>query len=180
MRNAILLPLIAGIVLAVVLCIFFNSNVERVLPVPEGTAFAFHDTLSNENNVDLNNLKNNDSIGYLELDETKLGIRYEADYSSLVGSVSLKKESTALDEIGCAYLKTTKENAKLIEKSKSISVDTAYGSFKYELVNELEFDNEYQATIYAPSIAKSLVVYYQNSNGAGLTSKYNALVFKEV
>lgn len=182
LRNATVIPIIFGIILAIALCFYLNANIEGVLPVPRNTTFAYHDSaiVDASAKVDWENLKSNDSIGELEIGETKLALCYEADYSNLIGSVSVAKESAALNNIGCAYLKTTMANAKLFENAKKISIDSEYGSFKYELIDKLEFKNEYQAKIYAPSAPKSLVVYYQASNGVGLTSKYNALVFKEV
>lgn len=182
LQNAIIFPAIVGAVLAVALCIYLNANIERMLPVPQNTAFAYHDSAIIDASAkdDEDNLMKNASIGEVELGQTKLALCYEADYSNLVGAVSVKKESTSFDKVGCAYLKTTMANAKLFEDAKNIGIDSEFGSFKYQLIDKLEFDSEYQATVYAPSVAKSVVVYYEASDGAGLTSKYNALVFKEV
>lgn len=151
------------------------------IPVPQGTALAYHDIVdANDTEVDANCLVKNDSIGELSAGKVKLGVRYDADYSSLLGAVSFQPCSTALDRVGSAYLKTTKENAKLIEGENKIKIESIYGSYSYELADEIEFENEFQATSYAPKLPKSLVIYYQGSNGVGLTSSYKAMIFKEV
>lgn len=179
-QNLIILPAILGVILSVFLCVYLNANVQRVLPVPKDTAFAYHDSSIIDEGENAEGLKPNTSIGSIEFDGTKLNLCYEADYSNLVGAVSFDEESTDFSKIGAAYLKTTSANASLIKKANMLNINSIYGSFKYQLLDELEFENEYQATIYAPKASKSLVIYYQNSNGTGLATTYKALVYKEV
>lgn len=182
LQNAIILPIATGLILAIFLCVYFNSNFQHIIPVPQNTVLAYHDSMIIDSSAkaEWDELTPNASIGDIELGNTTLALCYEADYFNLVGSVSVLKESTAFNEIGSAYLKTTTENAKLFQTSKDISVNSEYGSHKYKLADELEFNNEFEVKSYAPSLPKSLVVYYQGSNGAGLSSTYNAMIFEEV
>lgn len=180
LQNAIIIPAVVGVVLAVCLCFYLNSNIQNVLPVPQDTAFAYHDSNADSSEVDTNNLNSNDLIGHIEFGKSRLEIRYDADYSKYVGSVSMQDGSTDFSKIGSAYLKTTTANAEIIKSENKIIIDSVYGKFEYEKIDELEFENEYQATVYAPKAPKSLVLYYQKSSGAGLTSNYKALIYKEV
>lgn len=181
LQNALILPLVFGIVVAIIFCIFMNFRIDRLLPVPNDTVFAYHDSVEeNAEKPNIDALTVNDNIGSITFGKTSLAIRYQADYSNLVGSISMLENSKALNETGFAYFKATSSNAREIKKAEAININSIYGEFNYSLVDEKSFDNEYQATIYAPKMKKGLVIIYQASDGYGLTSKYNALIFEEV
>ena len=55
-----------------------------------------------------------------------------------------------------------------------------FGEKKYEFIGEHSFGSEYNVLNYAPRCESAIVFYYRESSGAGFTSKYKALVYKEV
>lgn len=181
LHKAIILPAVTGIVFAVLLFSYINANMASLLPVAQNTVLAYHDSIGGDNGeVDADNLKQNDIIGTASFGTQKLNIRYEADYSNLMGSLSLTENSTTFEKIGCAYLKTTASSAKLIAEEGRIQVESIYGSYEYMLSDEMHADNEYQIVTHSPKAPRSLVIYCRYSNGAGFTSGYKMLIFKEV
>lgn len=182
LQNAIVLPIIIGVVLSILLFFYLNSNIDAFLPLPKDTAFAYHNDLSNNNEVkeDVDSLLPNDCIGEISLSNIQLKLYYCADYAKLVSGLSMQEDSTPLNEIGCAYLKSTNRVANELALNDTIKISSIYGDFEYSLVEEVTVANEYKALAIAPDEPRSLVVYYQASNGNGLSSEYKALVYKEV
>lgn len=181
LQNALILPLVFGVAFAIAFCVFMGFNIDGLLPVPNDTVFAYHDVIEeNDEKPKLDNLTKNDNIGAISFGNTGLTLRYEANYSSLVGSVSMVDGSKPLDEIGATYLEATSGNAKEIEKAGRMKINSLYGDFEYRLADKKSFNNRLDVIGYSPRMSKCVIVFYQNSNGNGLTSEYNALVFEEV
>lgn len=169
LHNALILPLTFGIVFAIAFCVFMKFNIAGLLPVPNDTAFAYHDSIDEDN-----------KIGSASFGSTTLEVRENASYSSLAGALSVTEGSKSFGEIGCVYLKTTAMNAKDIKSAGKMEISLNSDSFSYKLIERKSFDNELEAISYAPEVSRSVVVYYQASSGVGLASEYNALVLEEV
>lgn len=182
--SIIIIPIVLGIVLSVAFFLYFRSNADILLPAADGTVFAYHDEKNSDSGIvdksDLQELAANDNIGTLSSGGTSLVIKYDADYSNLAGSVSLKDGSNAFGEIGCVYLSTYAAPAKGIDASDILSVESIFGNFKYKYVEEYTAESEYEILTEFPDVSRGLVIYYRNSDGAGLTAEYKALVFEEM
>jgi hypothetical protein len=182
--NVIIIPLVLGVVFSIAFFLFFNANSDIVLPVSQGTSFAYHDEHSNGSDVvdksSVDEFSSNDNIGSLTIGDVSLTVKYNADYSNNLGCVSLEDNGSALGEIGCSYLSAYAGDIKGIDTDKTLNINSVLGDYQYKYVDEYSADNEYELLSNSPKIEKGLVIYYQQSNGAGLSSKYKALVFEEV
>lgn len=181
--GAIIIPLVLGIVLGIAFFVYFSGNADVLLPADSGTVFAYHDKKGSDGDIvdktDMNDLEANDNIGSLTSGDISLIIKYDADYSNLTESVSLQNGSSAFGETGCVYLSTYAAIGSSIDKNKTLSVESIFGNYDYEYAEEYTAGSEYEILTGTPKVSRGLVIYYQNSDGAGLASEYKALVFEE-
>jgi hypothetical protein len=180
--KGIVIPLIIGIILGV--AFFFVLRTTDVFkPVSSGTQIAYHDSILDSADVVLANsvdeLEPNDAIGTISFGDSSLNLRYCCDYSNMISCYSLEKGSATFGEAGVAYLKAYAGNVENLGK-KNITINSIFGTYKYKYVDSFEFKNEYEITSYMPNLGKSLVVYYQKSDGNGISSSYEAIVYEEV
>jgi hypothetical protein len=182
--NVIIIPLVLGLVFGIAFFLFFKANTDIVLPVNDGTVFAYHDQRSSSSDVvdksSLDELVSNDNIGTLTTGKTTLNVKYDADYSNTVGSVSLNDNGCRFGDVGYTYLYAYSGDIKAIDTDDVLSVDSIFGKYKYEYVEQYTANSEYELLSDSPKVKKGLVIYYCESDGAGLSSKYKALVFEEV
>ena len=66
------------------------------------------------------------------------------------------------------------------ENEDSFKISTNDKEYEYKLVDTTSADSEYEMLLKAPNYNDSVIIYYQFSNGAGLSSYYKAYVFKGV
>lgn len=180
-QNGIILPIVSGLLLFIAFFFLFRAEIHKIIPIPQGTQLAYYDTVNDDTaQVDLKNPKKNDCLGTVSFGQSSLKLRYDADYSSLSDSASVMPQSAQFGDTGCIYLKTVYANAINFKQASVISVSTNEGEHYYSLVEKQSSKNEYDVLKSAPNADRSLVLYYQDSDGAGLTSKYQILIFKEV
>lgn len=181
--SAVIIPVVLGIALGIAFFSYFRVNADMLLPAAGGTVFAYHDASGSDTGIvdksDMQELSSNDNIGTLRSGNVSLIIKYDADYSNLAAGASLKSSSLPFGEIGCAYLETYAANVRDIDAQDTLSVESIFGSYEYRFVEEYTADSEYKILTDSPDISRGLVIYYQDSDGAGLTSEYKALVFEE-
>jgi hypothetical protein len=182
--NAIIIPLVLGIIFGVAFLFYFKGNAQDLLPVSAGTELAYHDEYSSDNTLtdktDFDSLVSNDNVGTLTSGSVSLSIKYDADYSNMLNSVSIKEGSDSFGEIGCTYLNVYMSNIQDIDFDDTLTVQTVFGDYKYQFVEKQIADSEYEILTNNPDVKSGLVIYYQNSDGLGLSSKYSVLVFEEV
>lgn len=183
--SIIILPILFGIAFGTVFTVTAKQNVSRIVPFIEGTQFAFHDKLKSSDNMvefdgDLSTLKSNDYIGTIKILGNNLNIKYDCDYSNMISSLSMNKQNSHFGDVGCVYLRAFSDSAKVLEGETEIDIESVFGTYKYKLIGQHKSDNEFKILSTAPPVSKALVIYYQISDGAGLSSKYNVLVYEEV
>lgn len=183
--KAVVIPIAFGIVLFILFILAVKPNISAVFPVNEGTAFAFFDSKSENNKMtelDDNNTKPNvnDTIGYVKLIGKTIGIKYNCDYSNRIGSLSMQEGSVHFGETGCVYLNALSDSGEIINDEKDIDIESIYGNYRYILVDKYTVDNAFKVLNTSSNGGKSLVIYYQLSDGKGLSSDYRVLVYEEV
>lgn len=183
--NAVILPLVLGIIFGVVFFAAAKPNISRIIPISEGTELAYFDEISENRNMadfdgDLSALKSNDLIGTVKILGNDINVKYDCDYSNMPGSLSMSKKGTYFGEVGCVYLSTFSDSGKILKGETEIDIESVFGTYKYKLMGTHKSDNEFKILSTAPDISHALVIYYQESDGAGLSPKYNVLVYEEV
>lgn len=178
-QNGIVLPIVAALILLVVFFLFFKGNVARFVPVSPGTEIAYHDSLT-EPDGNLAEPVKNQNLGTLTWNDVSLNLYYDADYSYLKKGMAVMPSGSNLKNAGCTYLKTACANAAGLEKGSVVCVTVDGEERFYGCYDTKNFNSEYELLQLSPKGERSLVIYCQASDGAGLKSGYNALIFKEV
>lgn len=181
LQKGIILPLIIGIVLAIVFSVFLlNSNLFGV--VSDGTVVAYHDN-SNANGdivkVDsIKYCKANDVLGNFTFGSEELLVRYNADYANTISCVSFVDGA----EIGSgvSYFTINQDDAKALKSAKRIGYEGTFGKSEYTYSTTKTYASLFAAKNDLTQIDKGLVFLYQAQSGNGLTSDYTALIFEEV
>ncbi|MBQ7740815.1 MAG: hypothetical protein IJT65_06255 [Eubacterium sp.] len=179
--KAVIFPLAAAVILGAFCFFVISSNVDSIVPYERGCeVLSFDDTrlsdemISADDYAGETSLRKNDLIGSFE----NLDLRYNADYSVLNSSASLVDHGVLPSEDGCSYIRLGARNA--LEAGKTVSVEDVLGNTKYKLEKEKTVSNENEVFSIAPSCKNSLVVYYSDADGVGLTSRFRVMIYKEV
>jgi len=182
-KNAIIIPLVAGVILSLAFFLYLRANIDQFIPVYKDTVFAYHDTQANtETMVDKTEretLRANDCIGYLNTDAV-LPVLYDGDYTNLSRAVSFLPQSATPKENGYIYCETIGRVMTDIGKNTPVTFQSIFGDCEYRFLEEKTFDSEYSLLSYAPDTEKALIIYSRKGGEVGLTSQYKALVFEEV
>ena len=206
LKSAIMMPLCVAFVLAVILSIYFKLNIDKFIPMDNNTQYAYHDlkdedvdelfsgsknddkkentlvdniNYKEDKNADPASFKKNQCIGVIRVGKG-YGIRYDMDYSRIQVSVSYLPNSVPFGETGFTYIFCGNTVGKEIKKNNNLSIGSVFGDKNYVFKSEESFNSEYEAQTFAPICESAVIIYYRESENAGFTSKYIAMVYEEV
>ena len=74
------------------------------------------------------------------------------------------------------FIKTTVLKIKLASKGDLINIDTFYSSYEYEVIKTLTVKNDYELKKVGAGLSRALVLYTDNSVGAGISNEYYVCV----
>lgn len=181
LKRGLILPAIIGIILAIAFFLFLHST-DMFDLVPAGSVIAYHDDLSTDSTMVeaeyVSDCKPNDNLGTLTYGDNSIMVRYCSDYSNLINCVSLQKGSE-LDMGGLSYVEATSALGTAIGDSYVLIYDGTFGRHKYTYYDTKEYSSEYAMMQDDIDTDNGLVVYYQESNGYGLSNTYKALIYEE-
>ncbi|MBQ9531976.1 MAG: hypothetical protein IJR70_07880 [Eubacterium sp.] len=190
-KKAIMMPLLAALVFAVILCVYFKLNIDKFIPMNNNVQYAYHDLhdgdgkeaekieYKEDENADPSSFEKNQCIGVIRAG-SGYAIRYDMDYSKIQSSVSYLKQSVPFGKTGFTYIYSGNTNAKEIAKEKNLSIGSVFGDKNYVFREEKSFKNEFEVLKYAPECKSAVIIYYRNSVSVGFTSEYIAMVYEEV
>ena len=94
--------------------------------------------------------------------------------SGLSGSVISEHGHTWIGmDISESMLKIAKENEV---EGDLINIDTFYSSYEYEVIKTLTVKNDYELKKVGAGLSRALVLYTDNSVGAGISNEYYVCV----
>lgn len=178
-RKAVLIPVITGLVIGVLLTVVFSTRVNGVMPFSEGAQLAVHDRLTVDEESEAASVNEAPKNGRVGVTINGREVVKDADYSLLKECISVQSGSNEFSGTGCRYLKTISGLAGEYNRTLTVEHDDGTQQHFY-LTEEFEVNNEQEALAIAPLANSSLVVYYQNRNGAGLSSDYYVIIYEEV
>ncbi len=205
-KRAVMMPLCAGLIFAVVLSIYLKVNVDSYIPLENNVQYAYHDEnilkedvnefdgkasnnkrefvtekieYTENKNADPSTFEKNQCVGVIRAG-AGYGIRYDMDYSKIQNSVSYLPQSVPFGQTGFTYLYSGNKVAEEIAKEKNLSIGSIYGEKHYVFKSEESFKNEYGVLNYAPKCKSAVIIYYRESVSSGFTSNYIAMVYEEV
>ncbi|MCR5208309.1 MAG: hypothetical protein K6C14_07545 [Eubacterium sp.] len=178
--KVIALPLVAAVLSGMFLFLLTDRNTKNLFPVKDGTVIAYYDNLKPSGEfVPVGEATKNCTIGVIS-GEKDIPLLYDADYSNILYSASLRPEGCFPGETGCAYIKLQSGNITAFGTSKPVVIATSDSETSYTYTGEKLCKSEEEALSLLPKEKSSLVVYYRVSRGIGITTDYYALIYKEV
>lgn len=146
-------------------------QMEKVLPDSEG----------NVKKTDLLPIKANTALGTISAEQTEMPLLYNPNEVNASGCFGLSKNGVLIGETGCAVISCRKGDSAEIKSLKPgnlIHIETVYGNYVYEVTQTAVINQENDIKKAAGEIGRSLVIYTDNSNSIGISSKYFAVICK--
>lgn len=179
-KRGVVLPLICAALVCAVSLMIFTKNSDSLSPFAKGGVISYYDdvqplneTVSLDGAESFDELESNSLIGTAG----DVELRYDADYSALNNSASIACGSALPSQNGCMYIKTTYALSGSFYVN-SFTLQTSLGKTEYSFYDELTVSSEQEALSISPALKKSVVVYFQTSDGSGLSSDYSVYIFE--
>lgn len=118
-------------------------------------------------------------IGNVNFEDKSLPLIYNASVVNANDKFNIDLNSTLPGEIGPCFAQVYKNNSskiKLASKGDLINIDTFYSSYEYEVTKTLTVKNDYELKKVGAGLSRALVLYTDNSVGAGISNEYYVCV----
>lgn len=186
--NGIFLPVVLAIILSVLFVgsvdilesnnSFINASVQND-EIKKVTSL----DIKEENGIiaksSFQKLEANSIIGNVNFEDKSLPLIYNASTVNANDKFNIDLNSTLPGEIGPCFAQVYKNNSskiKLASKGDLINIDTFYSSYEYEVIKTLTVKNDYELKKVGAGLSRALVLYTDNSVGAGISNEYYVCV----
>lgn len=186
--NGIFLPVVLAIILSVLFVgsvdilesnnSFINASVQSD-EIKKVTSL----DIKEENGIiaksSFQKLEANSIIGNVNFEDKSLPLIYNASAVKANDKFNIDLNSTLPGEIGPCFAQVYKNNSskiKLASKGDLINIDTFYSSYEYEVIKTLTVKNDYELKKVGAGLSRALVLYTDNSVGAGISNEYYVCV----
>lgn len=186
--NGIFLPVVLAIILSVLFVgsvdilesnnSFINASVQSD-EIKKVTSLG----IKEENGIiaksSFQKLEANSIIGNVNFEDKSLPLIYNASAVNANNNFNIDLNSTLPGEIGPCFAQVYKNNSskiKLASKGDLINIDTFYSSYEYEVIKTLTVKNDYELKKVGAGLSRALVLYTDNSVGAGISNEYYVCV----
>lgn len=186
--NGIFLPVILAIILSVLFVgsvdilesnnSFINASVQND-EIKKVTSL----DIKEENGIiaksSFQKLEANSIIGNVNFEDKSLPLIYNASTVNANDKFNIDLNSTLPGEIRPCFAQVYKNNSskiKLASKGDLINIDTFYSSYEYEVIKTLTVKNDYELKKVGAGLSRALVLYTDNSVGAGISNEYYVCV----
>lgn len=186
--NGIFLPVVLAIILSVLFVgsvdilesnnSFINASVQND-EIKKVTSL----DIKEENGIiaksSFQKLEANSIIGNVNFEDKSLPLIYNASTVNANDKFNIDLNSTLPGEIRPCFAQVYKNNSskiKLASKGDLINIDTFYSSYEYEVIKTLTVKNDYELKKVGAGLSRALVLYTDNSVGAGISNEYYVCV----
>ena len=186
--NGIFLPVVLAIILSVLFVgsvdilesnnSFINASVQSD-EIKKVTSL----DIKEENGIiaksSFQKLEANSIIGNVNFEDKSLPLIYNSSAVNANDKFNIDLNSTLPGEIGPCFAQVYKNNSskiKLASKGDLINIDTFYSSYEYEVIKTLTVKNDYELKKVGAGLSRALVLYTDNSVGAGISNEYYVCV----
>lgn len=186
--NGIFLPVVLAIILSVLFVgsvdilesnnSFINASVQSD-EIKKVTSL----DIKEENGIiaksSFQKLEANSIIGNVNFEDKSLPLIYNPSAVNANDKFNIDLNSTLPGEIGPCFAQVYKNNSskiKLASKGDLINIDTFYSSYEYEVIKTLTVKNDYELKKVGAGLSRALVLYTDNSVGAGISNEYYVCV----
>lgn len=186
--NGILLPIFIAVILSVSYVGIvnmltpdksFQMAAEQGAKVNEITSFDIKEENGNIKKSSFNKLEGNSIIGNLSVDDESLPLIYHADKVNANEKFNINIGSSLPGEIGTCFAEVYKNNSakiKLASEGDTINIDTFYSSYEYTIKSTFTVKNRHELEKCGAGLSRALVLYTDNSVGAGISNEYYVCV----
>lgn len=186
--NGILLPIFIAVILSVSYVGIvnmltpdksFQMAAEQGAKVNEITSFDIKEENGNIKKSSFNKLEGNSIIGTLSVDDESLPLIYHADKVNANEKFNINIGSSLPGEIGTCFAEVYKNNSakiKLASEGDTINIDTFYSSYEYTIKSTFTVKNMHELEKCGAGLSRALVLYTDNSVGAGISNEYYVCV----
>lgn len=178
-KKAVLIPVITGLVIGVLFAVAFGTTVNGMMPFNEGAQLAVHGLLTVDEAPEAASVREAAKNSRLGITVNGRELVKDADYTLLKDCVSVRTGSNEFTGTGCRYLKTIYGVADKFTQTLTLSHSDGTKQH-FVFADKYTVSNEQEALAVAPLFDSSIVVYYQNREGAGLSSDYYVMIYEEV
>ena len=186
--NGILLPIFTAIILSVLYVGIINAltpdkgfqmAAEQGKQVNEITSFDIKEENGSIKKSSFNKLENNSIIGKISVGDESLPLIYKADKVNANERFNINIGSSLPGEIGTCFAEVYKNNSakiKLASEGDTINIDTFYSSYEYTIKSIYTAHNKHELKNAGAGLSRALVLYTDNSVGAGISNEYYVCV----
>ena len=170
--NGILLPIFTAIMLSVLYVGIINA-----LTPDKGFQMAAEQGSIKKSSF--NKLENNSVIGKISVGDESLPLIYKADKVNANERFNINIGSSLPGEIGTCFAEVYKNNSakiKLASEGDTINIDTFYSSYEYTIKSIYTAHNKHELKNAGAGLSRALVLYTDNSVGAGISNEYYVCV----
>ena len=178
--NGILLPIFTAIILSVLYVGIINAltpdkgfqmAAEQGKQVNEITSFDIKEENGSIKKSSFNKLENNSVIGKISVGDESLPLIYKADKVNANERFNINIGSSLPGEIATCFAKI-----KLASEGDTINIDTFYSSYEYTIKSIYTAHNKHELKNAGAGLSRALVLYTDNSVGAGISNEYYVCV----
>lgn len=186
--NGIFLPVVLAIILSVLFVgsvdilesnnSFINASVQSD-EIKKVTSLDIKEESGIIAKSSFQKLEANSIIGNVNFEDKSLLLIYNASAVNANDKFNIDLNSTLPGEIGPCFAQVYKNNSskiKLASKGDLINIDTFYSSYEYEVIKTLTVKNDYELKKVGAGLSRALVLYTDNSVGAGISNEYYVCV----
>ena len=157
----------------------FQMAAEQGKQVNEITSFDIKEENGSIKKSSFNKLENNSVIGKISVGDESLPLIYKADKINANERFNINIGSSLPGEIGTCFAEVYKNNSakiKLASEGDTINIDTFYSSYEYTIKSIYTAHNKYELKNAGAGLSRTLVLYTDNSVGAGISNEYYVCV----
>lgn len=131
----------------------------------------------------LSSVKANCVIGTLTIEDSSFPLIYGASSVNALGKFNIDSNGALIGEVGVCSAEVYKNDSaklKLLTKGDIVTADTFYSSYEYKITDTFTADSEAQLKKAGAGTGRALVLYTDNSVGAGIGTEYYVCVAKMI
>ena len=146
---------------------------------PNITSFDIKEENGSIKKSSFNKLENNSVIGKISVGDESLPLIYKADKVNANERFNINIGSSLPGEIATCFAEVYKNNSakiKLASEGDTINIDTFYSSYEYTIKSIYTAHNKHELKNAGAGLSRALVLYTDNSVGAGISNEYYVCV----
>ncbi len=189
-KNGIVIPIVVSLLLAVCYVLISThfgivdtqkteianiGSVESTSNVAKFKAEGLEDGVKGTISISTEDIGENYPLGNIEIGNDTFDLMYKADSYNACDKFNINIGYTLVGEAGTCFAEVYKNHAssiKLLTKGDTININTVYSSYEYTVEDTYTVSNLHDLKNVGAGLGRALVLYADNSVGAGIGDEY--------